>query len=156
LPEHSRTHRRTCPIHDVPLGTSSRGKPASLLQVHEVGTRDFILPYLTQVPPSICTSAVCTCTYVCVMQGQGHHPYHCATATSESPPHHTDSPRGVECSRYSREENIQGQARVLPVFLSAQWKRVFFYLLNGEGCIVPCQKKGIYIFLTRLYSTDLR
>lgn len=107
-----------------------------------VGTRDLILPYLTQVPPSICTSAVCTCAYVCVMQGQGHHPYHCATATSDSPPHHTDSPRGVECSRYSREENIQGQARVLLVFLLAQWKRVIFFTCSIEkGVFVPCQKE---------------
>lgn len=107
----------------------------------KVGTRDLILPYLTQVPPSICTSAVCTCAYVCVMQGQGHHPYHCATATSDSPPHHTDSPRGVECSRYSREEKIQGQARVLLVFFTCSMGRVIFYLLNEEGCIVPCEGK---------------
>lgn len=96
--------------------------------------------------------------HVCVMQGQGHHPYHCATATSDSPPHHTDSPRGVECSRYAREEKIQGQARVLLVFLSAQWEGYFFYLLNEEGYLVLAKGKSIYvyIFLTRLYSTDLR
>lgn len=73
---------------------------------------------------------------------------------------HTTRIRHVEWSAVDIQGRriIQGQARVLLVFLLAQWEGYFFYLLNEEGYLFLAKGKSIYvyIFLTRLYSTDLR
>lgn len=73
---------------------------------------------------------------------------------------HTTRIRHVEWSAV----DIQGRR----IFKDKQGSFLFFYLLNGKGIFFTCSmKKGVlflakgksiyvYIFLTRLYSTDLR
>lgn len=56
---------------------------------------------------------------------------------------HTTRIRHVEWSavRHSREENIQGQARVLLVFLLAQWEGYFFTRSMKKGILFLAKGK---------------
>lgn len=124
----------------------------------KVVARDLILPYLTQVPPSICTSAVCTvCT--CMRYARSRSPSvslrhsHIGLAATQ---HGFATWSGVQ-SIFKGGENSR-TSKGPSCFFTCSMGRVIFYLLNGEGYLVLAKGKSIYvyIFLTRLYSTDLR